>query len=362
MKILLLIDNFGSGGAQRQMISIAEAFKAKGMDVSFLIYDNNNFHREKVDKLGLAVHCCASGNVISRMFRVRRYIRKGKFDAVISFMDTPNFLNNFSAIGGHKWKVVTSERSYNEAIFRNRKNRIFNLFSRFSDAIVCNSERARRMWLGHMPDYESKLHVVYNTVLLPEMESQYIPLENGKVHIVIAASFQSLKNPINFVKGLALLSKDELSHLKIDWYGARKVSGEGTTVFDTAEEMVIGNHMEDTVSLHDATSDISSLMEKADCVALFSKYEGMPNAICEGMWLGKPIIMTKVSDYDVLIDSDNGFLCDWDKPDTIASALRSIINCDKERLLAMGKASERKARNLFDREKIISEWMNIIGR
>lgn len=38
MKILCVIDCLGSGGAQRQLVNLATAFKEKGHEVSFLVY------------------------------------------------------------------------------------------------------------------------------------------------------------------------------------------------------------------------------------------------------------------------------------------------------------------------------------
>ena len=68
-------------------------------------------------------------------------------------------------------------------------------------------------------------------------------------------------------------------------------------------------------------------MNAADFVALFSYVEGLPNAICEALALGKPIIMTRVSDYCSLV-SDNVFLCETPEPLSIATSLKNAIKCD----------------------------------
>ena len=44
MKLLCVIDSIGSGGAQRQLVSIAKGIKAKGHCVSFLVYHNEPFY------------------------------------------------------------------------------------------------------------------------------------------------------------------------------------------------------------------------------------------------------------------------------------------------------------------------------
>ena len=108
---------------------------------------------------------------------------------------------------------------------------------------------------------------------------------------------------------------------------------------------------------HDATLDIYQKMNEADAVALFSKFEGFPNAICEGMYLGKPVIATCVSDIPLLLkDGENAFLADPESADSIAAALRRFIAAAPQQLQAMGAANAAKARNLFDREKILDQY------
>lgn len=101
-------------------------------------------------------------------------------------------------------------------------------------------------------------------------------------------------------------------------------------------------------------------MNQADIIGLFSELEGLPNAICEGMMLGKPIIMTHVSDFELLVDENNGFLCDWDNPLSIRDTLRKTINLTNEDLIRMGKNSKEKAEKLFPEEVIINQWLSYI--
>ena len=95
-------------------------------------------------------------------------------------------------------------------------------------------------------------------------------------------------------------------------------------------------------------------------MALFSWLEGLPNVICEGMTIGKPIVMTRVSDYDVLIDETNGFLCDWNDVESIKRVLIKVIHLDRDELLSMGNCSRQKAIELFSRERVINSWINLI--
>jgi len=260
-RVLFLIDNFCSGGAQRQMTTIAVLLKQKGYDVSFLTYSSGDFFKEKIEEQNIPIYKISTTNYLNRILKIRHYIRKGNFDAVISFLDTPNFLNCFAAIGKHKWKVITSERSCNESIFYNIKTKIFNWFQRYSDVIVCNSERAKQMWIKHCPKYGKKIKVIYNTVQLPKINTRYIPMKDNKIHIVVGASYQALKNPIGVIKALSLLNNEEKNKIQIDWYGRINTDiKKQSIIYKEATQLIKDLNLSNYIKLHAESNKIQEFM------------------------------------------------------------------------------------------------------
>lgn len=363
-RILFLSPNLGSegGGAERQIVTVGCLLKDAGFEVEFLYYAEGDFYAHILQKKQIPIHCRILPGYLERMFYVRRFIRKGGYDAVISFLETPNFLNNFATVGCKRWKVITGERSAQERTFVSKKGKIFCWFQRYADYIVCNSENARKLWISHYPQYGKKLKVIYNNVNLQTITTTYVPKHNGKLHMVVAASYQNVKNAIGLVNALALLNVQEREKIHVDWYGRKLIYETGTMYYDEAYAAIEKNGLHDVISLHDGTTEIHDKMNEADVVGLFSKYEGLPNAICEGMTLGKPIIMTRVSDYDILVDESNGALCDWDKPETIKNALISLMNLSTEEILEKGKVSKQRAERLFSSNAIIGQWIDLIGK
>jgi len=359
-RILFLIANLGSGGAERQIITITRLLKQRGYEVELVCYDKTGtFYAPLLYEDGIYVHWVVSKNYLSRIIKIRNFIRNGNYDVVISFLDTPNFLNCIAATGGKTWKVITSERSAKETFFKSLRGRIFKWFQRYSDHIVCNSDNAKNMYLKYHPKYSKKLLVIRNTVQLPKIDSRYEPKKYGKLYIIIAASYQPLKNPLGLIEALTLLNKQEKSKIKIDWYGQKSITGD-TQVYDLAKRLVEENHLEDVINLNEEITTIADKMDEADVVALFSRVEGLPNVICEGMTIGKPIIMTRVSDYSALVDENNGFLCDWDNPESIKNALVTASNLSFEQLKKMGDISKQKAEELFSQKIILDQWASAI--
>ena len=359
-RILFLAADLCSGGAERQMVTVAGLLKIKGYDVVVYCYDKANFYEPILREKGIPVVWEIEQNYIKRVGNVRSHIRKGKYDIVISFLPTCNFLNDVSAIGKHSWKVITGERSSRESTFTSRQGRFFGWFQRYSDYIVCNSQNACFMWRKHLPQYSDKLNVIYNCVQLGAIHSEYKPMRDGKLHLIVAATYQYLKNPLGLVKALSLMNDTERSLVLIDWYGRKEMSG-NTNAYDDTVEAIKKNNLENILVLHPDTSDIADKMHQADAVMLLSHFEGLPNAICEGMMLGKPIIMTRVSDYDVLVDDSNGFLCDWDNPESIKFAILSMEQLSLDQLRMMGESSKTRGIELFSADVITEHWKAVIN-
>ncbi len=342
------------------MVTVAGLLKKEGHDVSFLCYYPDDFFEPVLINLGIPLRRLPPMGCIRRMMTVRHIIRNGGYDAVISFLLTDNFLNDFSAVGRHRWKVITGERSSKESHLTSSRGRIFAWFQKYSDYIICNSKNAMDMWLKHYPRYEGKLRVIYNNVNLPEITSSYKLRKDGKTHIVLAGAYAYVKDPQSLISAIALLSTEQKEKIVVDWHGKIDANTEATQIYSSSESLIKRYHLEGSVFLHDATHNIADRMNEADVVALVSRWEGLPNSICEGMTIGKPILMTSVSDFSTLIDESNGWVCRSEDTESIAKALREIIDTPDNVLIAKGYASKEKAMKLFSEEKVLNDWLKII--
>ena len=148
--------------------------------------------------------------------------------------------------------------------------------------------------------------------------------------------------------------------MSIEWYGNIEQDGSTSEEYRPATELIKKYQLQNTVFLHDKTDRIHSIMAKADYVALFSYVEGLPNAILEGMMLSKPIILTRMSDYAVLVDHSNGFLCNADDVQSIKDALMSAIDTSIDERVRMGECSYQKVIMNCSQDSVISSWKKVI--
>lgn len=355
--ILFLIGSLGAGGAERQMVSIASLLKNEGYDVQFLCYHENNFFKGILDSNGIKVRLIKYNNPIEKVFKLYRAVGESHCDVVISMLKMPNFYALVTALG-RKHKVITGLRGV--PLFPLGKYEIVANLQFRAKYIVSNSINACNVWLKFYPRHKDKFRIIYNTVSVGEVTSIYSPLKDGRLHIIVPASCYAVKNPMGVVKALNLMNVSDRKRIVIEWYGKKETDLNVREETEKVEKFVNDNQLSDSFRLFPPSNDIINIMNTADAIGLFSEREGLPNAICEGMTLGKPIIMTRVSDYKELVDDTNGFLCEWDKPETIKDALLKCRDLEEKDLIEKGMASKEKANSLFSPEKVVSQWIDLI--
>ena len=366
MKKILFLGGLNSGGAEHQMVVVATLLKNEGYDVTYFCTDNSVFFQKQLEDANIPIVRIHENKIASMLkldvprttLLLYGILKKGHFDTVISFLSLWNYENCLFAKGKKtKHKAITGLRNNRDSVFLTRKYKKYIKYEKYADNKVCNSENAKRVFARYFPEYSNKLTTIYNIVDLPEIRSNYSVKKDGKIHIIVPASYREVKNPMGLLKALVLIDAEKRSLLQIDWYG--NIKG-GQACYDQMVAFIDDNNLNDVIRLFDATKDIANKINEADVVSLFSSSEGLPNSICEGMMLGKPVVMTKVSDYDILIDQTNGFLCDWDSPKSIKEALISVSKLSENEILEMGRCSKNKAESLFSKKVILEQWKKII--
>ena len=359
MKITLLADSLGFGGAQRQIANLAVELKKHGHEVEFIRYRKDDFYRPILEKAGIEPKLVAHKYAPVRMLKLKKAIKQSSPDAVISFLTVPNFYACMAAIGKHKWKTVISERCADEPSFRDKKQKILRAVqAKYADLIVCNSKCAENLWKMYFPKASKKVQTIYNIIEVPDIVAE--ERNDGKCRLVVAARYETVKNLDGMLKAVTLLSEEERNKLEIHWYGKANVVDAVDGVLGMGEKYIKKNGLEECVLLHPATDKIYPIMAEADFISLFSYREGLPNAIIEGMTLKKPVVMTRISDYSVLVDENNGFLCNPDSAESIAEALRKAINTNRDEREKMGQISQEKIKKICSREAVYAQWDAII--
>ena len=364
MNILCVIDNLGCGGAQRQLVELGLGFKEKGHYVVFLTYHYLSFFDSVVEKAEISITCIQEPNYLKRLLKMRRFIRKGKFDAVLSFLEAPNFICEMAGLPYRNWKLVVGERNANPEITKSFKLKMYRWFHILADYIVCNSSsnlKLVRRINRIIP--EKKCKVIFNIINFNYWKpiAGFSCRKSSKLNLVIPASLTHKKNLIGLVEALLLLDESDRGRIKIDWYGYMEEEADINGSVSKALKKIETNGLENIINIHPATHDIRIIIQESDAIGLFSLYEGLPNALCEGMACGKPVICSAVSDLTDLLSYDSNLLFDPYNPQSIKQTLSYLISLSNDQLSQIGLKNKIIAKEMFNREIIISDYLKLLS-
>ena len=359
MRILCVIDNLGSGGAQRQLVNLAIAFREKGHDVQFLVYHKSDYFKSYLAKSEIEVVEILETNFLKRLFKMRIFIRGGGFDSVLSFLETPNLLCELSGFPTRRWKLVVGERSANPMIVRSLVKRVLRYAHFLADLIICNSKSNLELVRRVNPLLPfRKLSVQYNFIDFQNIPCSSYSREAARPFILlVAASHQYLKNLDGLVEAFLLLPQHIKENMRVHWYGARADDS-----LPNAQEKIVKYGLEKNFLFLDPTHDILRRMNEADAVGLFSFYEGLPNTICEAMSLGKPVVSSKVSDIPDILAHNADLLFDPGEPKDIASVLLSLFEMNSRELESIGRKNREVAKMIFDKDEIVNAYLKLMSK
>src|ERR1041385_6743395 len=101
MRLLFVIDSLGSGGAQRQVVTLAEGLSHRGHSIEFFTYLSRDFFRTRLEKAGILIHDHRKRSRFSPdvIFALRNIFRRRAYDLVLSFLEVPNFYCELARCG-----------------------------------------------------------------------------------------------------------------------------------------------------------------------------------------------------------------------------------------------------------------------
>jgi glycosyltransferase involved in cell wall biosynthesis len=167
---------------------------------------------------------------------------------------------------------------------------------------------------------------------------------------------------LEYSKGIDVLlhAWAQLMHSPATWHSHLKprlrIVGSGI-LLPQLEHIATALDILDTVEFLGLRTDILSLLQQSWGFVLPSRWEGMPNALLEGMACGLPCIATRVSGSEDIITSGlNGILVKPEQSAELALALRHIIE-DTNLAQQLGKAARTTIIHDYQLSNIVNQYL-----
>lgn len=352
-RILLLIDEMGQGGAERQLSYLAIELKKADCDVRLVkFYQGDNFYGRDLLDNGIETESLLTGqNSLKRPLAIAKLVRQWNPDMVVAYK-TGTALAACIAKFFTRFNLVVSERNTTQRL--SRKERVKFFLYRFADHIVPNSFSQSEFISKHFPKLMPRVTVITNMIDMDKFHPAVNHIEGEVLNIITAARIAPQKNVLNYLDAIALL-RDRGVKAHFHWYGHLDNKPYFTEVVDKQKEL----GLEDMIIFHGATQDIADLYRKMDIFCLPSLYEGFPNVLCEAMACGLPAVATAVCD-SIRILTDSRFQAEPSNPTSIADALERMITLTTKERSSIGKRNTERISDLCSAKAFSDKYLSLL--
>ena len=329
MKIFLVCNSLGGGGAERVHVNLANGFTQRGHEV-YLIADVNQPASYPVDeKVNILPLCPNSDNKLVKWARsismLRKNIKQYKPDVVIGNMHLCSFMSRLAAVGTGVPVVLT----IHNALERPQSYKVSRA------TILC----------------DKYLSLIYKRVtVLTEADRKYL---RGRNNLVV------MPNPLTFSPSFNPEGKHSyvLAAGRLDsWY----VKGFDLLIEAWGKVISQYSSVSDSIIFGGYQSDMKQLYKRASIYVLSSRSEGFPMVLIEAMSQGCACVATdfKGRTCEILRDDNDGIICQPNDIDGLCKGLISLIQHEDLRKNLQKNAYIRSFD--FSSDKIVSKWESMI--
>lgn len=361
MKVLHIINNLGSGGAEKlleDLIPLMNKMENVEADILLLTDEKNVFYDSLINK-GVKVDVVKYRNMydIRNIFEIKKHIVDGDYDIVHTHTFPTQYWVALSRmfIGNKKVKFITTEHSTHN---RRREKFYFRyidklIYSQY-DSIISITEKTRDNLIDWIDPKHKKVdkHVVIENgvdiakikAALPYKKNELINgiTKNTKL-ICMVGRFTEAKDQPTLIRAVSKLSRD--IHLIL--------VGEGPLISDNkklAEELGIS----DRVHFLGFRQDIPRILKTVDIVVLSSHWEGLSLASIEGLASGKPFIASKVPGLEEIVEG-HGVLFEKGNYNQLCEIITSLLN-DSKIYNETAKSCVQQSKKYELKNTVISLW------
>jgi glycosyltransferase involved in cell wall biosynthesis len=341
MRLLGVIDHFGSGGAQRQFTELMAALATRGHHVEVFIYHpGHQFFRARLETAGVRIREC-DRSVVGAWGTLRalgRALEELRPQAVISFLGAPNMLAETARLGGRIPVLLVSERSSrhgDRSALAAWAGRVLHLCA---DRVVTNSTYHGEWLEDRFPWLRGRVRCIYNGIA-PEYFAIPPPARPcGELRMLAIGRISRDKNPLVVAEACALHAVRHGWSPQVTWVGRpgeRAEDGPHRAAVDAvlAREPRVGKAWR----WIGESKQVPELMAEHHLLVHPSLYEGLPNVVCEALAAGRPVLASRVCEHPRLIGQagERGRLFRADDPAELVGAIDAVVSQSSEEWMAM---------------------------
>lgn len=330
-KLLFAAHSLGLGGIETALITLLEELVKKEYEITLVLEKKEGIFLDTLNPKIKVIEYSPSNN---KIVPIRKFINlfkqlkfkiqyKNKFDFAASYA-TYSLSNGFVARTASKNSALWVHLDYlmqNNNDQEKAKAYYKELKSEEFKHIIFVSKESRNNFIKLFPNCSEKAIYCNNLIdgekILEKSQEKLIDNKENVVTFLNVGRHDERQKRLSRLIEAAEMLKNEGLKFKILFVG----DGQDNSLY---KKMVEDKKLEDVITFLGQKKNPYPYYKVSDCVVLTSDYEGYPVVFIESMILNKPIITTKVSDYEQ-IEGKYGIVTEKNVDD-IYSAMKDFIN------------------------------------
>lgn len=363
MKILVVIPEFATGGAERVVCSLIRNLSSDNDTVTLLVFNSIKSNsmldeiREKATIITLGKDKNSNFLFLVRLFRI--LFKRPRYDLIIANLQPAGFYLGLLLPVLKMPLIYVLHNEYKPLVNKIKRRILTGFFRSEKVTLVSVSSQIR----DHFRTYfDMNTEVINNGIDTP-----FLSINKDTVRLEIDG-YRKNRDTMVFIGVQRLVWFKNLPTL-VSVFNHLDQNGHNVILL-----LVGDDPTDEKVELHKITSvkapnvflvgrkdNVADYLVISDCFCIVSSaFEGTPIALLEALSLGLPVIGTETGGIpSVIKDPQNGILC---QPsfESIESAVMRFMKLSKEERESIGKENVRLFESDFTEKKMVQQYNDLI--
>ncbi len=360
IKIIIIIDNLGTGGAQRQIIEYLKFADQESFDIKIVNLDRDYAPlADEIVRLGFEIIGIDHRGFFNAgtLIEIVRLFRREKPDIVHTYLFTADCYGRLAAKLAGVPYLVASIRGFD---LWKRWHHILadQILARFTDCITINADVLRDALIKRGKISPHKIIRIYNGVDLKRFEGLKdgrrlraelnIPQDGLIIGMVGRFSFEKDYETFFEAAGKVCESLDSVYFVAV---------GEGPRLKELQEKAAGQNN----IIFTGLRRDVPALIRAFDIGVLSSHNEGCPNVVLEYMACSKPVVASSVGACpELIVNGETGFLVPAGDVLGMADKLAALLQ-NKSLRERMGEKGRKRVEEHFSSRLLAQNIEQVYG-
>jgi len=362
MRIAYMLTSLGRGGAERQVVDLAERMAARGHQVLLIVLTQGEAHEwpTSVEVIRLDVRKYTTG-LYSGLIAAHRLRRGFCPDLVHSHTFPANMAARILHVSGSAPAVLSTIHNVYEGGWP--RTALYGLTNSLSIHTTAVSEAVATSHIeaGAVPN--RKCSVLTNGIDAERFAQNFCR------RIAMRAQLNAAGRFIWLAAGRLTAAKDYPNLLRAfvglhSTYPSAElwIAGAGSPAVEKIlQNFADARGISGSVRWLGLCDDMPALFDAADAFVLSSAWEGMPLVVGEAMAMEKLVVGTDVGGVCELV-GDAGVIVTAKNPKALTDAMIRAMRMPEDQRRAMGHAARERILNHFDMDAKVDEWQALYER